>query len=178
MEMNDDENKTREWFIFSSSSQSRAHPCLVPPPQLPGPWRCQWPCESICHWWPGFSLLPIQMLNKSKKCLFQITSLTQSLLYEKSRTANLSLLNPPVILKTGSSTSQPVHEIRNLFSKSPTGLKNRGRGFQLGEPSCKYTKYFYSFLVLGKGINFPLKKCWKLPGKTSRSLIKRKSHQL
>lgn len=91
----------------------------------------------------------------NQKCLFQITSVTQSLLYEKSRAESVSLLNPSVILKTGSSTSPPAHETRNLFSLPPTGLKNRGGGFQLGELFCKYTKYFYSFLVLGKGINFP-----------------------
>lgn len=77
----------------------------------------------------------------------------------------MSLLNPPVILKTGSSTSPPAHETRNLFSPPPTGLKNRGGGFQLGELSCKYTKYFYSFLVLGKGINFPLKSAENYLGK-------------
>ena len=109
------------------------------------------PCVPFCRWWPHLFLLMIQMLCNSKHPISNHIS-NPSLSYAQNRAESLSLLNPLVILQTGSWASPPASETKNLPTHKRTEKK---RGFQLGELFCKYTKYFSSFLVLGNSISFP-----------------------
>lgn len=176
--MNDDGNRIREWFTFFSSGTRNKCP-LLPHSTIPAALHSRRP-ENHAHL---LAIGGLTLLCSRSKCLmiqnslFPITSAIQSSLYAHSRAESVSLLNPLVILETGSWTSPPANETGNQFSPLPKSWEKKKKIFQLGEVFFKYTKYFSSFLALGKSINVPWK-CWKLPGKTSQLLIKRKSHQL
>lgn len=63
-EMNDDEHKIREWFIFSSRTRNK---CSFHKPSRTSLKTARNPCASSGHWWPHLPLLQIQMFNDSKQ---------------------------------------------------------------------------------------------------------------
>lgn len=81
----------------------------------------------------------------NQNSLLPITSVIQSLLYVQSLSLFLKqeVELPHLQMKPETSSPHPQKD-----------WKKKKKGFQSGELFFKYTKYFSSFLVLGKSCNF------------------------
>lgn len=88
----------------------------------------------------------------NQNSLLPITSVIQSLLYVQS----LSLLNPLVILETGSWTSPPANETRNLFSPPAKGLKKKKR-LSIRRTLFQIYKILFFFLSTWQELQLSLK---------------------
>lgn len=134
------------------------------------------PCASTGHWRPHPPLLQIQMFNDSKQPISDHIGNPELIVCAQQGRKRVPVesscysWNRKLNFPTCEWNWKPI-------LPTPKKLREKKKIFQLGEVFFKYTKYFSSFLALGKSINVPWK-CWKLPGKTSQLLIKRKSHQL
>lgn len=176
MEMSDVEEQDPEWFIFSSNTRNNVYSCLTSQPQLP--LHYGWPMNHVyLHAVGDLTFLSFRSKSSMNQgSLFPITSLIQSLLYVQSRAESLSLLNLLVILETGSWTSHLQMKLETSFPHpQKEWLKKKRKGLQMEEHFFKHTKYFSSFLVLGKSINF-LQKRWKATWENFTMDREEKSH--
>lgn len=129
------------------------------------------PHVSPCHWWPHRSLLQIQILNERKKSIsYHISSPGFILCGTQGR--KLVPVESFVIPETGSQTSPPANETRNLFPPPPQPplLKRLGgEHLSIGKTLFQIYKILFFFLSTWQEHQLSLKML-----KSSRSLFKRK----
>lgn len=130
------------------------------------------PHVSTCHWWPHRSLLQIQILNERKKSIsYHISS--PGFIVCGTHGRKLVPVESFVILETGSRTSPPANETRNLFPPplpEPPLLKGLGgEHLSIGRTLFQTYKILFFFLSTWPEHQLSLNML-----KSSRSLITRK----
>lgn len=145
--MNDDGNRIREWFTFFSSGTRNKCP-LLPHSTIPAALHSRRP-ENHAHL---LAIGGLTLLCSRSKCLmiqnslFPITSAIQSSLYAHSGAESVSLLNPLVILETGSWTSPPANETGNRFSPLPKSWEREKKNLSIRRSLFQIHKILFFFL--------------------------------